>query len=104
MISLNKDLPVVTVRPGLGTRKPIHDPSCLKVGEWIIEPGTQFEPHSHDYDQVTYIIKGKLRIKEAGIEYLLEPGCYYYNPEGEVIEVLEIIEQTTMLVVSSVNK
>ena len=44
MISLNKDMVITEVRTGVSVRRPIHDPSHLKVAEWIIEPGSHSRP------------------------------------------------------------
>jgi hypothetical protein len=35
---------------------------------------------------------------------VLEPGCYYYTPAGHIHEITEIIEQVTMLIVSTPKK
>lgn len=104
MISLNKDMPVFPGRPGVSQRRPIHDPSVMAVEEWTFDPGVKFTGHAHDESQIAYIIKGKLRLKQEDEEFVLEPGCYYYTPAGTVHEIIEIIEQTTMLIVSTPKK
>lgn len=104
MISLNKDMPVFPGRAGVSERRPIHDPSVLVVEEWTFDPGVQFHGHAHTESQIAYIIKGKLRLKQGDDEVVLEPGCYYYTPAGHVHEITEIIEQTTMLIVSTPKK
>lgn len=101
MISLNKDMPVFPGRPGVSERRPIHDPSVLSVGEWTFDPGVQFNAHAHAETQITYIIKGKFRMKLGDEEVELEAGCYYYTPAGYVHQITEIMEQTTMLIVGS---
>ena len=101
MISLNEDMPVFPGREGVSERRPIHDPSQLVVEEWTFEPGVEFSGHAHDESQIAYIIKGKLRLKQGEEEHVLEPGCYYYTPAGTVHEITEIIETTTMLIVST---
>ncbi len=103
MISLNEDMMIREVRTGVATRKPIHDPTHFDIAEWICDAGTEFKPHSHDIDQFTYIIKGKMILKEGNKEYTLTPGCYYYTPAGETHVVVAIVEQTTMLVVKEVR-
>lgn len=103
MISLNKDMPVFPGRPGVSERRPIHDPSVLGVEEWIFEPGVEFKDHAHDADQIAYIVKGRLKLKQGNEEIELEPGCYYFTPAGTVHQITEIIETTTMLIVSNVK-
>jgi quercetin dioxygenase-like cupin family protein len=104
MISLNKDMPVFPGRPGVSERRPIHDPSVLVVEEWTFDPGVTFHSHAHAESQIAYIIKGKLRLKQGNDEVVLEPGCYYYTPAGHIHEITEIIEQVTMLIVSTPKK
>ena len=100
MISLNKDMPVFPGRAGVSERRPIHDPSAMKVEEWTYDPGTQVHAHGHNESSISYIIKGKLKVKLGGEECLLETGCYYFTPPGVVHEISEIIEQTTILTVA----
>jgi quercetin dioxygenase-like cupin family protein len=104
MISLNKDMPVFPGRAGVSERRPIHDPSVMVVEEWTFEPGVKFTGHAHNESEIAYIIKGKLRLQQGDTECVLEPGCYYYTPAGTVHEITEIIETTTMLIVSTPKK
>lgn len=92
------------VRPGVSVRRPIHDPSHLKVAEWVIEPGQTFPAHAHETDQVTYIISGKMKLDFGGKIYTLDAGSYYYTPAGQVSQTTEIIETTTMIVIAEVKK
>lgn len=104
MISLNKDMLLEDVREGIKVRRPIHDPSHLKVAEWIIEPGQVFPAHAHETDQVTYIVSGKMKLDFGGEIYTLDGGSYYYTPAGQVSQTVEIMETTTMIVIAEVKK
>ena len=104
MISLNKDMLVFPGRAGVSERRPIHDPSVMVVEEWTFDPGVTFNSHAHNESQIAYIIKGRLKLKQGNEEIELEPGCYYYTPAGTVHEITEIIEQVTMLIVSTPRK
>ncbi len=104
MISLNKDMPVIPGRAGVSSRKPIHDPSVLSVEEWTFDPGVKFNAHAHGQSQIVYVVAGKFRMKLGNEEVTLEPGCYYYTPAGTVHEITEIVEKTTMLIVSNPDK
>lgn len=46
------------------------------VYEWADPPGTVYAVHVHDYCEVRWVIRGKLRIglPESGEEFTLEPG------------------------------
>ncbi len=104
MISLNEDMVLTEIRPGVSVRRPIHDPSHLKVSEWIIEPGSTFPAHAHETDQMTYIVKGKIKLQLGDQEYTLGAGSYYYTPAGQVTQTKEIVETTTMIVTAEVRK
>ena len=104
MISLNKDMIVIPGRQGVSSRKPIHDPAVFNVEEWTFDPGVKFNAHAHAESQIVYVIAGKFRMKQGNEEVLLEPGCYYYTAAGEVHEITEIVEKTTMLIVSTPSK
>jgi quercetin dioxygenase-like cupin family protein len=101
MTALNKDMPVFPGRQGVNECNPIHDPSANVVEEWTFDPGVQFTGHAHDVSEITYIIKGKMRLKEGDKEFLLEQGCYYYTPAGTIHQITEIIERTTILIVGT---
>ena len=104
MISLNKDMVFTESRPGVKSRKPIQDPSHLKVSEWVIDPGSTFPAHAHETDQCTYIVKGKMILNSDGTDTVLDAGCYYYTPAGAVSQTKEILEQVTMIVIAEVKK
>ena len=48
----------------------------FQVYEWADPPGTVYPVHVHDYLEVRWVIRGKLRIglPESGEEFTLEPG------------------------------
>lgn len=104
MISLNKDMPVFPGREGVTERRPIHDPYVMSVEEWTFDPGVKFSSHAHNESEICYIIKGKLKLKQGNEIFELEPGCYYFTPAGTVHEIVEIVEQCTMLIVSTPKK
>jgi quercetin dioxygenase-like cupin family protein len=104
MISLNKDMVLTETRPGMAVRRPIHDPSHLKVAEWTIQPGMTFPAHAHDNDKITYIVKGKMVLEMDGKDYILDAGSYYYTPAGQVTQTKEIVETVTMIVIDEVKK
>ncbi len=104
MISLNKDMPVIPGRAGVSQRKPVHDPAVLGVEEWTFDPGVTFSGHAHNISQISYIVKGRLKLQQGDEVVELEPGCYYYTPAGTAHHITEIIEKTTMLIVSNPDK
>jgi glyoxylate utilization-related uncharacterized protein len=53
---------------------------------------------------VTYIVKGKIKVKFDDEEYTLDSGSYYYTPAGQVTQTTEIVETTTMIVIAEVKQ
>jgi quercetin dioxygenase-like cupin family protein len=60
--------------------------------------GEGAKPHSHQQDQFTYILSGRLRVTIGDGEevYEIGPGQATYNPTG-VLHGVEAIEDTTAL-------
>ncbi len=79
-----------TVRPGV-TRSGFRGDDVLLVMNYL-EPGMQVNPHSHPFEQVVYIVKGKMRfvigddVVEGGPGSLIRipPDVEHYGePIGE---------------------
>lgn len=60
--------------------------------------GEGAQPHSHEQDQFTYILEGRLRVTIGNGEevYEIGPGQATYNPTG-VVHAVEALEDTTGL-------
>lgn len=56
--------------------------ACMK--HWRVEPGATLPTHSHDNDQIGYLISGRLTAIVEGEEHELEPGDSYAFPGEEV--------------------
>jgi quercetin dioxygenase-like cupin family protein len=55
--------------------------ACMK--HWRVAPGATLPVHSHEHEQIGYMISGRLvAIVEDG-EYVLEPGDSYVFPSNE---------------------
>ncbi len=54
------------------------------VARYVYPPGTYFPDHTHGIDKKDGVLKGKLRIKAAGKDYLLEAGDVLEIPAGTV--------------------
>ena len=61
------------------------------VARYTYPPGTYFPDHTHGIDKKDGVLKGRLRIKAAGTDYILEPGDVIEIPAGTVhdAEVLD---------------
>ena len=60
------------VRPGV-SRAAFRDEDVLMVMNWL-EPGMDVRPHSHPFEQLAYVIKGRMRFVIGGEECVVEEG------------------------------
>lgn len=70
-------LPRETVRPGV-TRTAFRGDNALMVMNWL-EPGMEVRPHSHPFEQLAFILSG--RVKFTIGEDVVEVGA------GEVVRI-----------------
>jgi quercetin dioxygenase-like cupin family protein len=71
------ELPRETVRPGV-TRTAFRGDNALMVMNWL-EPGMEVRPHSHPFEQLAYILAGRVRFTVA--DEVVEVGA------GEVLRI-----------------
>ena len=71
------DLPREKVRPGV-TRTAFRGDNALMVMNWL-EPGMEKRPHSHPFEQLAFVVSGRVRF-EIGDE-VVECGA------GEVVRI-----------------
>lgn len=71
------DLPRETVRPGV-TRTAFRGDGALMVMNWL-EPGMEVKPHAHPFDQLAYILSGRVRFTIG--DEVVEVGA------GEVVRI-----------------
>lgn len=76
------DLPREVVRPGV-TRSGFRGEDTLMVMNWL-EPGMEVNPHSHPFEQLVYIVQGRIRftIEDEVIE--AGPGSLICIPPDAV--------------------
>lgn len=71
------DLPTEKVRPGV-TRAGFRGDNALMVMNWL-EPGMEVRPHSHPFEQLVYILQGRVRFTVG--DEVVEVGA------GEVLRI-----------------
>jgi quercetin dioxygenase-like cupin family protein len=76
------DLPKESVRAGV-TRAGFRGEDVLLVMNWL-QPGMQTNPHSHPFEQIVYIVNGRMRFVIGG--QTLEVGA------GSVVRVPPNVE------------
>jgi quercetin dioxygenase-like cupin family protein len=72
-----ESLPREEVRPGV-TRAAFRGDNALMVMNWL-EPGMEIRPHSHPFEQLAYILAGRVRFTVGG--EVVEVGA------GEVLRI-----------------
>jgi quercetin dioxygenase-like cupin family protein len=72
-----ESLPREEVRPGV-TRAAFRGDNALMVMNWL-EPGMEVRPHSHPFEQLAYILAGRVRFTVGG--EVMEVGA------GEVLRI-----------------
>lgn len=72
-----ESLPREEVRPGV-TRTAFRGDNALMVMNWL-EPGMEVRPHSHPFEQLAYILAGRVRFTVGG--EVVEVGA------GEVLRI-----------------
>lgn len=71
------DLPSEKVRPGV-TRAGFRGDNALMVMNWL-EPGMEVRPHSHPFEQLVFILQGRVRFTVG--DEVVEVGA------GEVLRI-----------------
>jgi quercetin dioxygenase-like cupin family protein len=55
----------------------------LSVGVMTFEPGGTTKMHTHDYEQVLYVLSGKGKVATEKEEYIVTPGTFVFFAPGE---------------------
>lgn len=82
------DLPRETVRPGV-SRAGFRGDNALLVMNWL-EPGMEPRPHSHPFDQVAYIISGRVRFTVGDDVVEVGPGELLHIP-ADIVHFGEVV-------------
>ena len=65
LISRTTEIPLESLRDGL-KKRPIVETPNVRFNEFFFDQGTSTQPHSHDVEQVAYIVAGKFRVDLNG--------------------------------------
>lgn len=82
------------VRPGV-TRAGFRGDNALMVMNWL-EPGMQVKPHSHPFEQLAYIVKGRMRFHIGDEVVECGPGSLVRIPPDVVHYGEPIGDETVM--------
>lgn len=67
-------------------------------GRLFLPAGTVLPPVSHDQDEISFILSGRLRARSGGQDYLLSGGDVTLIPAGEVHSG-EVLDDLTLVYV-----
>ena len=88
------DMPREQVRPGV-TRAGFRGDGALMVMNWL-EPGMEVRPHSHPFDQMIFIVQGRIKFTVGDEVIVLGPGEVLRIP-GDVVHCGEPIGTETVM-------
>jgi quercetin dioxygenase-like cupin family protein len=81
----------VEVMPGVRMRA-VRCTRSVVVTETLLQQGAAVPRHSHQALQITFCVRGKLRLRVGGSEHILEPGSYIVIEPGTEHEAYAIEE------------
>ena len=90
-----RDLDWVDVAPGI-VRKTLAYGSKVMLVETKIDKGAKIPEHKHPHEQVTYLLRGRIKLVVAGKEFLMEPGDSIAVP-GNAVHTGEALEESVVL-------
>lgn len=95
MFLKNEDVAAAEMAPGL-TRKTLGTGEKLMLCEVTFAPGGVAPEHSHPHEQVSYIVKGRLRFRVGDTEDVVGPGDSVYVASG-VPHRVEALEEAVVV-------
>jgi quercetin dioxygenase-like cupin family protein len=99
MFAKNSEKTERTLLPGV-TITPLTYGEMTNLGEFRLTKGFSIPPHLHPYEQIGYLVSGKLRFRIGSDWFNTDPGdswCIPVNVEHEVV----IIEDSLVIEIFS---
>jgi quercetin dioxygenase-like cupin family protein len=94
-----EDLPLNRVSPFKSFR--IFKGEKIKLLLLILQPGHIGEKHKHDSEQISHILKGKIKVKIGEEERTLKAGDFIHTPRNQPHQTEALDEETTILEIFS---
>ena len=79
-IARNAELPVLPLVEGIVLRPVIGE--RLNIQEVVLEHGATAPVHTHDEEQVGYVVSGEIDFTDGNETQRLKAGDFYYAPSG----------------------
>lgn len=79
-IARNAELPVLPLVDGIVLRPVVGD--RLNIQEVVLEPGATAPLHTHDEEQVGYVVSGEIDFTDGNETHRLKAGDFYYASSG----------------------
>jgi quercetin dioxygenase-like cupin family protein len=79
-IQTRDEIPILSIFDGI-TAKPLVG-ERLSIQEVVLEPGAVAAVHTHDEEQVGYIVRGSCHFTDGERHWELGPGDCYLAPSG----------------------
>ena len=87
------------ILPGIGIKTLVHGEKSL-MAKFNLKAGSELPSHSHPYEQIGYLIKGRLRLAIGGEIREAGPGDSWCIPSG-LEHRAEILEDSVALEIFS---
>ena len=100
VVSFSRAMESEPVIEGISKKVPKSGEDLL-LEEYMYEPGATAPHHTHDFEQIGYIISGELEMTFAGDTFVLGPGDCYLVPRGLQHDVTALSGQAKTVLISS---
>lgn len=78
MFVFNKDVDFELVDENTSRKVLVHDGAMMAVEVHFANPTDNYEPHHHVHEQITYVLKGKLKFFIDGVGHEVAAGDSIY--------------------------
>jgi quercetin dioxygenase-like cupin family protein len=99
LVSLSQEMETKPVIEGIAKKVPQSGKELL-LEEYVYQEGAAAPFHTHDCEQIGYIVSGKMEMTLAGETHILGPGDCYLMPRGLEHDVKALTDAKTVLISS----
>ena len=102
VVSLGSEMDAQGVIEGISKKVPTSGEELL-LEEYVYALDAEAPHHTHDIEQIGYIVSGRLEMTFAGEKYVLGPGDCYLVPKGLEHDVKALTDQAKTVLISAIG-
>ncbi len=102
VVSHGSEMESQGVIEGISKKVPTSGEQLL-LEEYVYALGAEAPHHTHDIEQIGYIVSGQLEMTFAGEKYVLSPGDCYLVPRGLEHDVKALTDQAKTVLISAIG-